>query len=309
MVYSHERRIERYLLSALPPRSRKTGHQPWTDREDALIVQLRAKRVPGPEIAERLPHRTMGAVLRRIQLLREGGQLETVEPRWTKREDDLVCRWRERDDDISVLMAKLPHRTEQAISRRVDTLVARGRLESARVTWTDEDDARLCELRKDPEKPLDQIAQAFPDRTPAAVAMRTRILMRQGRIQPRRIDNAYRPWTQREEQLLLRLRGANATLDEIARRLHPRSRQAISKRINEMIEVGILERTTNSPKSNRPWSPEEDELVAVWRKANRTTKEMAADLNRSVPSVAARIDQRVRKGELELLRPRKRQRA
>ena len=100
---------------------------------------------------------------------------------------------------------------------------------------------------------------------------------------------------------------AQTPLDEITRRLHPRSKQAISKRINELIEVGILERTANSPKSNRPWSPEEDELVTVWRKANRTTKEMAADLNRSVPSVMARIDQRVRKGELELLRPRKRQ--
>jgi len=81
-------------------------------------------------------------------------------------------------------------------------------------------------------------------------------------IQPRRIDDAYRAWTQREEQLLLRLRGANATLDEIARRPHPRSRQAISKRINELIEVGILERTATAPKSNRPWSPQDDELVS-----------------------------------------------
>ena len=168
--------------------------------------------------------------------------------------------------------------------------------------WTEREDALICELRKRGAS-VAEIAPRLPHRTHEAVAGRIRKLIRQGRLARQRARGlGHRPWTAREEALLIRLRARGATLDAIVTRMSHRTRRAIAGRIRELIDAGIIERTSRSPTSHRPWSAEEDELVALMRKAGNTMEEMAAALDRSLASVNSRIAERVRKGELALLK-------
>jgi predicted transcriptional regulator len=169
--------------------------------------------------------------------------------------------------------------------------------------WTKVEDALICKLRKGGAS-NSEIAPHFPDRTREAVARRIRILIREGRLERQRAARPLgnRPWTTRDEALLMRLREREATLDEICERMPERTRAAIVNRIHELMEAGAIEKTRRASLSHRQWSPEEDELVALMRRAGKTMEEMAVALDRSLASINNRIAQRVRKGELPLLR-------
>jgi predicted transcriptional regulator len=168
--------------------------------------------------------------------------------------------------------------------------------------WTEREDALICELRREGVG-LPEIALRLPHRTREAVDRRIRLLIRDGRIERLRSEGSgHHPWTERDETLLMQLRDAGAKLDDIAAKFPQRTRRSVENRIRELIDAGTIERTIHSPQSHRPWSAEEDELVAAMRKAKKTMEEMATALGRSLASVNGRIAQRVRKGELSLLR-------
>lgn len=222
--------------------------------------------------------------------------------RWTPKEDALIRRLRGKGSDTDTIAAALPHRTRDAVASRLQHLRDLGLVELLDTSWTPEEDALLCKLRGQGKRGAD-IRSHFPQRTGQAIARRIALLIRDGRIERQRSKNpSYKPWTSREEQTLIRMRGANATLDKIKLSLPQRTRGAIAQRIQELIDAGVIEPTLRAPHSRRPWSREEDLLVAEMRRARRTVDEMAAALDRSVPSVNNRIAQRVRKGELDLLR-------
>jgi predicted transcriptional regulator len=100
----------------------------------------------------------------------------------------------------------------------------------------------------------------------------------------------------------MQLRDAGAKLDDIVAQLPHRTRYSVVCRVGELIDAGTIERTIHSPQSHSTWSSEEDELVTAMRRAGKTMEEMAQTLGRSLASVNGRIAQRVRKGELALLR-------
>lgn len=221
---------------------------------------------------------------------------------WTDREDALICRLREQgwnDDDIA---AKLPHRTVVAVKRRVAHLLALGRIASYRAPWSAEEDDLICELYA-AKKSLADIAMHFGQRTPAALVQRAHQLRREGRIASSSAGaSPAKRWTPGEEALIVHLRERDASLKEIAARLPHRTQRAITARVNQLIEDEEIERSAGSPQSHRPWSREEDQLVALMRSADKTIAEMAAALGRTHASVNRRIAERVRKGELPLVR-------
>jgi hypothetical protein len=224
---------------------------------------------------------------------------------WTEREDALICKLRARDRDLQQIADELPHRTLIAVKRRFAHLIKTGRIASLRAAWTPAEDDLICSLRTKPERmSAEAIAGQLTNRTAAAVAQRIQQLRLEGRIDGYPVKPvAHRPWTVEEELLLVRLRSRDAKLHQIAAKLPHRTRRAVEARISTLLEAEELERTAYSPQSRRPWSAEEDALVAAMRAASITEPEMAKALGRSVPSVKSRIAQRVRRGELELVRP------
>ena len=225
-----------------------------------------------------------------------------MKTRWTPQEDARICRLRKKGADVDTITAALPDRTRDAVASRLQHLRDLGRVELFDTSWTGAEDDLLCKLR-DQGKRVTEIVTQFPNRTAQAITRRIHLLIREGRIERQRSRNpSYKPWTSREEQILIRMRGANATLDKIKLCLPQRTRAAIAQRIQELIDADVIEPTLRAPHSRRPWSREEDLLVAEMRRARRPVDEMAAALDRSVPSINNRIAQRVRKGELELLR-------
>jgi hypothetical protein len=224
--------------------------------------------------------------------------------RWTKREDDLICRLRGGGADFETIAAKLPGRTPRGVELRAHHLIATGRLASKRAAWSPEEDELLCQLRAANES-QDAIAARFPNRTQGAVSVRMGYLVRQGRIDARWTPiHERRPWTRGEESVLLKLRAEGATLEEIAERLPGRTFSAVARHVTGMVEDGVIAPGAHAPLSRRPWSREEDELVGGMRQAGKTPQQIAHALGRTVPSVKSRIAQRVRKGETALLRAR-----
>ena len=212
--------------------------------------------------------------------------------RWSKTEDDLICRLRRGGADFDDIARQMPGRSAGAIRVRVQRLIANGRLTSTRATWSDDEDALLCQLRS-ADNSLDAIAERLPHRTRGALAVRIGHLIRQGRIEARWAPTRERrPWTAREESILLEMRARDATLDEIAARLPGRTRPAVARRVAALIEDGVIPPRAHAPLSHQAWSPEEDALVVGMIRAGKTPEQMAQALGRTLPSVKSRISQR-----------------
>ncbi len=223
--------------------------------------------------------------------------------RWTAREDALICRLRGNGCDPEEVAAQLPTRTPIAVRRRCAILMNAGRIASLRAPWTPEEDALIGELRAKGGSGAD-IQAHLPNRTAVAIARRVQQLRLEGRLDGQPVvPKTRRPWTDREESLIIRLRSRNATVHEIAAKLPNRTRRAVEERVRELIDADELERTAHGPRSHRRWSPEEDLLVEAMRAARKTEQEIATALDRTLSSVSGRIAQRVRKGELGLVRP------
>ena len=219
---------------------------------------------------------------------------------WTERDDAIICRLRGQGWDFERIAEKLPDRTLVAVQRRVAHLMAQGRIASFRAPWSAEEDALLCELRAHGLS-AGAMTEHFKDRTRDASAHQLRQLQRLGRIENRRSAGGP-PWTDWKESVLLSMRADGAKLGDIAAKLRRRSRAAVAAKAHTLIDAEELPRAAYSPLSKKPWSPEEDELVAVMRRAGKPAKAMAEALNRSVASIVSRIAERVRKGELGLVR-------
>jgi hypothetical protein len=227
----------------------------------------------------------------------------TPSTRWTKREDALICRLRSNGCDPDEIAGKLPHRTPIAVRRRCVILMNAGRFASLRVPWTPEEDALLCELRAAGASAADLQAQ-LKSRTPGAIAARVQQLRLEGRFNGKPVlPKPRRPWTEQEESILIRMRSRNAKVHAIAAKLPHRTPRAVEDRVRELIEADEVKRTANGPRSHQRWSPEEDLLVETMRAAKKTEQEIATALDRSLSSVSGRIAQRIRKGELALVRP------
>jgi len=223
--------------------------------------------------------------------------------RWSKLEDDLICRLRRGGADFDAIARQMPGRTAGAIRVRVQRLIANGRLASTRATWSDAEDELLCQLRSANDS-LEAIAERLPHRTRGALAVRIGYLIRQGRIEARWAPtHERRPWTAREESILVHLRARDATLDEIVARLPGRTRAAVARRVAALVEDGVIPARAHAPLSHRAWSPEEDELVAGMQRAGKTPEHIAQALGRTVPSVKSRIAQRLRRRPADGRRP------
>jgi hypothetical protein len=220
--------------------------------------------------------------------------------RWTAREDALICRLRKKGCDPDEITTHLPHRTPIAVRRRCAHLLSVGRFESLRPSWTPQQDALLCKLHAK-EMPLSEMVRRFKGRTEASLAQRAYQLRLNGRAVGDRA-RPHRAWTAREDQILIRMRARGATIDQMAAKLTERTRSAVIARLRALIESAELERAPHSRQSHRPWSREEDELVLAMRRAGKSIPDMAAALDRSHASVNGRVAQRVRKGELPLVR-------
>ena len=71
----------------------------WTPEEDAQICELRTRGAELDAIADRFPHRSRGAVAKRVQHLIFEGQVQRrgrprTNERWTAREDALIAHTR-----------------------------------------------------------------------------------------------------------------------------------------------------------------------------------------------------------------------
>jgi DNA-binding HxlR family transcriptional regulator len=218
---------------------------------------------------------------------------------WTAREDALICRLRQRDLDYDAIAQRLSNRTPGAVQVRVARLITLGRTPSFRAAWTAEEDQLLCELAAK-DAPLSEMVEQFPRRSTVAVVRRLRHMRLEGSIDGKPVTPVpARRWTAREESILVAMRAENATMAQLERRLPHRTRKAIEQHVKELIASGIIEPASRSPRTRRPWSKEEDDLVTAMRKAGKPESQMAAALGRTLPSVRTRIAERVRKGELE----------
>lgn len=160
--------------------------------------------------------------------------------------------------------------------------------------WTEREDALLSKLRSRGAR-LNDIAPKLPHRTREAVSVRIKVLIREGLLPP----GDRRPWTRREDALLVRLRARGATAADIASKLPSRSSRAIELRSARLIEAGVVAR--RGPKSRRRWTSADDRTLVKLRSGGKTMPDIARLLGRSLASINGRIAVMVRRGALPLL--------
>lgn len=116
------------------------------------------------------------------------------------------------------------------------------------------------------------------------------------------------PWTKREDNLICRLRRKGLGLDEIALGLEEvaprqpqRTREAISTRIQFLLEQGHFERMREPIPAGSEWTTEEDSLLIKLRKRNLTAAAMVAHFprRRTEDAIAARARQLAQRGQLK----------
>lgn len=219
---------------------------------------------------------------------------------WTEREDALICRLQARGKTLDEIVPKLPNRTRLAVGHRIRYLIKQGRIAGPE-PWTAREDALIGTLREQ-GKTLDEIAMKLPHRTRKAVSARVRLLLRQGLVEPLiTAELGRRPWTAREDARLIKLRARGATLREMANEVPHRTEIAIGLRVARLAQAGRVERL--GAETRKAWSAEDDRRLARMRRTGKTMEEIAAALDRTLPSINGRIAQRVRRGELELQLP------
>ena len=195
-----ECRIE-YLLAqgriaplATPPKKRRpSGTSGWTPRDDALIVDLRARGCGHEEIASHFPLRTPSAVSGRIAKLIGRNQLARQRSGglrhhpWTQQETALIVKMRANGDTLDEIAAALPHRTRLATSTKIRELIEADAIErtpfspQSRRRWSQEEDQLVAEMRR-ARRTMDEMAAAL-GRSLASVNSRIAQRVRKGELQ------------------------------------------------------------------------------------------------------------------------------
>jgi predicted transcriptional regulator len=207
----------------------------WTPEEDAHICELRTRGAELDAIAQRFPHRSRGAVAKRVQHLIFEGQVERrgrprANERWTVREDALIGRERARGATSAVIAAQFPNRTEDAVLARIRHLVESGNVTKRRhfglrKAWS-ADDERLLEKMRRQRKTMAEMA-AVLGRSVAAVNGRIATMIRSGELD---VQQPHRPWTAEEDRRIATLRRRGKTAAEIAEALG-RTRVSLERHI------------------------------------------------------------------------------
>lgn len=207
----------------------------WTPEEDAQICKLRSRDAELDEIAHRFPHRSRGAVAKRVQHLIFEGQVERrgrprANERWTVREDALIIRQRARGATFAVIAAQFPNRTADAVLARIRHLVESGNVPKRRhfglrKPWSSADERSLEKMRQQ-RKTMAEMA-AVLGRSVAAVNGRIATMIRSGELD---VQQPHRPWTPEEDRRLATLRRSSKTTAEIAEALS-RTRLSVERHI------------------------------------------------------------------------------
>jgi hypothetical protein len=206
----------------------------WTPEEDAQICELRSRDAELDEIAHRFPHRSRGAVAKRVQHLIFEGQVERrgrarANERWTVREDALIIRLRKRDATFAVIAGQFPNRTPDAVLARIRHLVESGNVAKRRhfgrrKPWSAADKLLLKKMRGQ-HKTMPEMAAALR-RTVPAINGRIAAMIRSGELD---VQQPHRPWTAEEDRRVATLRGGKTTA-EIAQALG-RTRVSVERHI------------------------------------------------------------------------------
>jgi uncharacterized protein (DUF433 family) len=129
-------RIAKLIRKNQLERQREGGlrHRPWTQKEVALLVTMRANDATLDEIAAALPHRTRLAISTRIGELIDAGTIERTpfspqsRRRWSQEEDQLVADMRRAKKTMDEMAAALG-RSLASVNSRIAQRVRKGDLE------------------------------------------------------------------------------------------------------------------------------------------------------------------------------------
>lgn len=121
----------------------------WTAEEDALLWTLFNKRVPLRLIAEKLPHRSLGACDRRLLRLRRTGGVASNPTPWTAEQDKilLAALVEGKLSHKKIAETYFPDRTLSTVAHRIKRLTMRGSspLKAQRPRTVDDAWRRQCQ--------------------------------------------------------------------------------------------------------------------------------------------------------------------
>lgn len=190
----------KYVILEKNGRTPKRFRGPWTEAEDAILLEEYAKGISLKDIATKLPGRDADSCDRRVKRFRQKirkGELNgddfdvrrrAIGVPWTEAEVALLLEEYAKGIRFKGIATKLPGRTEQACQARIN--ISRKRFKEGlfegdgsfikfrRIEWTEEEDALLIHELKGGAR-YKNISEKLPGRTPTACAQRRLELLKE----------------------------------------------------------------------------------------------------------------------------------
>lgn len=166
-------------------------------------------------------------------------------PPWSEHEDRLICQLRGCGAGMPAIIAQIPNRTPDAIARRVQNLIKKGRIERRtfvdprRKRWSNHEDDVIQRMRARGSS-FSEIAAKL-NRTRNAVALRTHDLIALGKVERLGPRRAPKRWTEEDDRQLDLLRNEGRSMQEVARLLG-RTIHSINDRVTAQVQSGKLKR-------------------------------------------------------------------
>lgn len=189
---------------------------------------------------------------------------------WTEKDIALLVKSKEEGKSWTDIFAQFPHRTTHAVRMRY--YKTDEPLKASKQAWTEEDNARLAQLRED-KIPWEEVTKSFPGRNLHAIQMHYYQYM----VNP--IKSSQIPCTKEDYALMAELKAKGHSWDDIAAEFPGRSKSALMTRYSRNFPSG----------SKVKFSEEESALLLESRNSGVSWAEtQAAFPGRSLSSLMTR---------------------
>ncbi|KAG5968448.1 hypothetical protein E4U58_001850 [Claviceps cyperi] len=295
----------------------------WTEKEDKLLLALKEAGGTWQEISEilgRTPGACRGRYGKRLEVseaesFQGSSQLENERGKWTEEEEKLLFQLKASDKTWPEIAKRLPGRTDIDCQRRyeesldvyeIETERSQGRPQAKLIKlkpWTEEEDKLLLTL-KEAGGTWQEISESL-GRTPCAC--RTRYVKRLAVSETDKSQDSLKlrneggKWTEEEGKLLLALRKAGGTWQDISESLG-RTPCACRSRYIKRLAVSETDKSQDSLKLRNEggkWTEEEDKLLLALREAGGTWQDISESLGRTPGACRGRYGKRLEVSEAE----------
>ena len=206
---------------------------------------------------------------------------------WTAEEEERLVRLREEDRSWEELAEYFPGRTWQALASKYYKLKGLSEPKAEVKHWTTEEDETLLEL-KEKNEPWGDIVKRFPERSPAAIRSHYTYLRRDQSLAP---ASTWKPYTDEEKELLLKVAGTDTTWSERAKQFPGRSGRSLKSQYAKLKQ--------EDPQDFHYWTSDEEDRLVEELERGKTLEEVGVLLGRSTDMVKKKVYQLTRLGRIQ----------